>query len=93
MNFLMLAAIVGAVLIGEPFEAATLAFLFSLAELLERFAVDRGRRSIEKLVELAPERAERLRWDGMPEEVPVVELRVGDLVRVKPGDKCRPTGA
>ena len=87
MNFLMSAAIVGAIMIGEPFESATLAFLFSLAELLERFAVDRGRRSIARLVELAPERADRLLSDGSGETVPVAELRPGDRVRIRPGDK------
>ena len=71
MNFLMSAAIVAAVLIGEAFEAASLAFLFSLAELLERYAVDRGRRSIARLLELAPERADRLLTDGTVETVPV----------------------
>ena len=39
MNFLMTVAIIGALLIGEPLEAAAIAFLFSLAELLERHAV------------------------------------------------------
>jgi Cd2+/Zn2+-exporting ATPase len=92
MNFLMSAAIVGAILIGEPFEAATLAFLFSLAELLERFAVDRGRRSIARLVELAPEQADRLRSDGSIETVPVVKLRPGDRVRIRPGDKIPADG-
>ncbi len=92
MNFLMSAAIVGAILIGEPFEAATLAFLFSLAELLERFAVDRGRRSIARLVELAPERADRLLPDGSVEAVPVAELRPGDRVRIRPGDKVPADG-
>jgi len=92
MNFLMSAAIVGAILIGEPFEAATLAFLFSLAELLERFAVDRGRRSIARLVELAPEQADRLRPDGSVETVPVAELRPGDRVRIRPGDKIPADG-
>ena len=92
MNFLMSAAIVGAILIGEPFEAATLAFLFSLAELLERFAVDRGRRSIAKLVELAPERAARLRPDGTTETVAVEALQVGDTVRIRPGDKIPADG-
>jgi len=92
MNFLMSAAVVGAILIGEPFEAATLAALFSLAELLERFAVDRSRRSIAKLVELAPERAERLQWDGSAETVPVDRLQVGDLVRIRPGDKVPADG-
>jgi hypothetical protein len=57
MNFLMSAAIVGAIVIGEPFEAATLAFLFSLAELLERYAVDRGA-GPSPGVALAPEQAD-----------------------------------
>ena len=92
MNFLMSAAIIGAILIGEPFEAATLAFLFSLAELLERFAVDRGRRSIARLVELAPEQADRLRPDDSVETVPVAELRPGDRVRIRPGDKIPADG-
>jgi Cd2+/Zn2+-exporting ATPase len=92
MNFLMSAAIVGAILIGEPFEAATLAFLFSLAELLERFAVDRGRRSIARLVELAPEQADRLQPDGTVETVPAAELRPGDRVRIRPGDKIPADG-
>lgn len=92
MNFLMSAAILGAVLIGEPFEAATLAFLFSLAELLERFAVDRGRQSIARLVELAPEQADRLLPDGSVKTVPVAELRPGDRVRIRPGDKVPSDG-
>jgi Zn2+/Cd2+-exporting ATPase len=92
MNFLMSAAIVGALLIGEPFEAATLAFLFSVAELLERYAVDRGRRSIALLVELAPERADRLTVAGGVESVPAAELRVGDRIRVRPGDKIPADG-
>ncbi len=92
MNFLMSAAIIGAILIGEPFEAATLGALFSLAELLEHFAVDRGRRSIARLVELAPERADRLQPDGSVETVRVDALKVGDRVRVRPGDKIPADG-
>jgi len=92
MNFLMSAAIVAAVLIGEPFEAASIAFLFSLAELLERYAVDRGRRSISKLVELSPERADRLTLAGHVETVAVDRLRVGDRIRVRPGDKVPADG-
>jgi len=92
MNFLMSAAIVGAILIGEPFEAATLAFLFSLAELLERFAVDRGRQSIARLIELAPEQADRVLPDGSIETVSAHDLRVGDRVRIRPGDKVPADG-
>jgi Cd2+/Zn2+-exporting ATPase len=92
MNFLMSVAIVAAVLIGEPFEAASLAFLFATAELLELYAVDRGRRSIARLLELAPERADRLTAGGGVETVPVDQLVVGDVVRVRPGDKIPADG-
>lgn len=87
MNFLMSAALVAALLIGEAFEAATLAFLFSLAELLERYSVDRGRRSIGRLLELAPETADRVRPDGAVETVSADQLRPDDVVRIRPGDR------
>ncbi|MGH7528702.1 MAG: heavy metal translocating P-type ATPase [Gemmatimonadales bacterium] len=87
MNFLMSAALLAALLIGEAFEAATLAFLFSLAELLERYSIDRGRRSIARMLELAPETADRLRADGTAETVPAGQLRIDDRVRIRPGDR------
>jgi Cd2+/Zn2+-exporting ATPase len=87
MNFLMSAALVAALLIGDAFEAATLAFLFSLAELLERYSVDRGRRSIARLLELAPETADRVRPDGTVESVVAGQLQPADLVRIRPGDR------
>ena len=92
MNFLMSAAIVGAILIGEPFEAAALAFLFSVAELLERFAMDRGRQALARLVALAPEQADRLDPAGTTERVSVTALRPGDRVRIRPGDKVAADG-
>ncbi|HMU62435.1 MAG TPA: cation-translocating P-type ATPase [Gemmatimonadales bacterium] len=92
MNFLMSLAILAAILIGEPFEAASLAFLFSTAELLERYAVDRGRRSIASLLELAPEQADRLTGAHGVETVSVDQLAVGDVVRVRPGDKIPADG-
>lgn len=92
MNFLMSAAIIAAILIGEPFEAATLAALFSLAELLERFAVDRSRRSVAMLLELAPEQAERIRADGSTETVSAAALKVGERIRVRPGHRIGADG-
>ena len=92
MNFLMSIAIIGAILIGEPFEAASLAFLFSVAELLERFAVDRGRRAVARLVELAPEQADVCLADGSVQRVSVEALRVGDRVRIRPGDRIPADG-
>ncbi len=87
MNFLMTVAIVGAVLIGEPTEAAAIASLFSLAELLERAAVARARRSIEELVHLSPELATLVAPDGTESLVPSATLKHGNRVRVRPGQK------
>ena len=87
MNFLMSAALIAALLIGEAFEAATLAFLFSLAELLERYAIARGRQSIARLLELAPETAEMIGPAGTLQTVSARELRPDDLVRIRPGDR------
>ncbi len=87
MNFLMTVAIIGALLIGEPLEAAAIAFLFSLAELLERHAVAGARRSVEQLLRLTPEEARVVRADGSEESVPTAALRKGQRVRVRPGEK------
>jgi Cd2+/Zn2+-exporting ATPase len=86
MNFLMTIAIVGALALGETLEAAAIAFLFSLAELLETFAVDRARSSLGALVALAPDSARLLRGD---EEVvvPADVLVPGDVVVIRPGER------
>ncbi len=86
MNFLMTVAIFGALLIGEYVEAASIAFLFGIAELLERYSVERARRSIESLLDLAPASA-RVRRDGEVVTVAVEDLVPGDVVQVAPGEK------
>ena len=87
MNFLMTVAIIGAVLIGEPLEAAAIAFLFSFAELLEHSAVVRARNSVDQLLRLAPETASVVGPTGEERTVPASELRSGQRVRVRPGEK------
>jgi len=86
MDVLMSAGMVGAIAIGHPFEAATLAVLFSTAELLERFSVERARGSVRELLALSPDVA-TVRRDGAEETVPADEVRVGDRVLVRPGDR------
>ena len=86
MNFLMTVAIFGALAVGELIEAGSIAFLFGIAELLERYSVDRARRSIEQLLSLAPATA-RVKRDGALVTVPVEELEPGDIVHVLPGEK------
>jgi len=87
MNFLMTVAIIGAVLIGEPLEAAAIAFLFAFAELLEHSAVVRARNSIDQLLRLAPETASLVGPTGEERTVQASELRSGQRVRVRPGEK------
>lgn len=86
MNFLMSVAILGAVGIGEHLEAGAIAVLFSTAELLEDFAVDRARRSIQALMQLSPDRATVIR-DGAEVAVAAAEVRPGEEVVVRSGEK------
>ncbi|WP_138004662.1 heavy metal translocating P-type ATPase [Halalkalirubrum salinum] len=85
IDLLMSAGILGAFAVGLPFEAATLATLYSVAELLERYSIDRARNSLEELIELSPDTATVGR-DGEEVTVPVEEIEVGETVLVRPGE-------
>ena len=107
IDFLMSVAILGALTASLAFdealyfEAATLAVLFSVAELLERYSMDQARNSLRELMELSPDRATVRRDTGASETpradgeavdgeevtVPVEAVTVGDVVVVKPGEK------
>ncbi|MCC2645174.1 MAG: heavy metal translocating P-type ATPase, partial [Burkholderiales bacterium] len=86
INFLMMVAICGAVLIGEWPEAAMVTVLFTLAEVIERYSLDKSRMAIEKLMELAPETALVKSLDSW-ETKPIKLIQLDDTVKVKPGDK------
>ena len=86
MNVLMTVAVAGAAIIGEWSEAATVTFLFALAELLEAYSVDRARRAIKSLLKLAPPSALIKRSAGL-EEVPVEEVAVGETMLIRTGAK------
>ena len=88
MSIAILGALVASVAFGEGlyFEAATLAFLFSVAELLERYSMDRARNSLQELMDLSPDEAV-VKRNGGEETVPVAEITVGDIVVVRPGEK------
>jgi Cd2+/Zn2+-exporting ATPase len=86
IDLLMGTAIIAATGIGYFVEAATLAVLFSIAELLEDYAMDRARDSLRELLELSPDEATVLR-DGAEVTVPAEDVAVGETVVVRPGDK------
>ena len=86
IDLLMGTAIVAATGIGYFVEAATLAVLFSIAELLEDYAMDRARDSLRELMELSPDEA-TVKRDGEEVTVPAEDVDVGETVVVRPGEK------
>ena len=98
IDFLMASAILSAtgvsLFAGADllFEAATIAVLFNVAELLERYSVDRARDSLAELVSLSPETAV-VKRDENRVELPVEDVAVGEIVVVEPGEKVPMDGA
>ncbi len=90
-NFLMTIASIGAVVLGEMMEGVAVMFLYQLGESLQALAVGSSRRSVTKLMELKSERAYLL-VDGEQKEVQPEELKVGDVVLVKAGEKAPTDG-
>lgn len=86
MNLLMVVAVCGAMTIGEWFEAATVAFLFSMSLTLESWSVGRARRAIEKLLDLAPS-VVRVLENGQTKEMPPEMVPVGTVFMVRPGER------
>ncbi|SAI04001.1 cadmium-transporting ATPase [Bordetella trematum] len=93
INALMSIAVTGAVFIGQWPEAAMVMALFNVAELIEARALDRARNAVRGLMNLAPQTALRQDAKGEWIEVPAAQLRVGDSVRVRPGERIAADGA
>jgi len=93
MSLGILGAITASIVFGEALylEAGMLAVLFSVAELMEEYAMDRARSSLRELMDLSPTTA-TVRRDGEETTVPVEQLRVGDRVIVRPGDRVPADG-
>ncbi len=91
IDVLMIVAAGGAAALGAWEEGALLLFLFSLGHALEHMAMERARKAIEALAELAPKTA-MVQRDGKEIEVPVEALQLGDRVIVKPGQRLPADG-
>ena len=85
INALMTVAVTGAFLIGQWPEAAMVMALYAIAELIEARAVDRARGAIKSLLDLTPETAEIRQPDGLWEILPVNNVVLDAVVRIKPG--------
>lgn len=83
VNLLMVLAAVGAVVVGQPIDAAALLFLFSLSSSLESLAMARTKSAIESLVKLRPDKAILIR-DGAESQVRVEDLKLDDVIKIPP---------
>ncbi len=84
MRTLMTVAIIGAAIIGEWSEGAVVVILFAISEVLEGYTMDKARNSIRSLMEMAPTEALVVR-NGKELLLPTTEIRIGDVMLVKPG--------
>ncbi|KZL17322.1 putative cadmium-transporting ATPase [Pseudovibrio axinellae] len=87
MNLLMLVAVAGAIGIGEWFEGATVAFLFSLSLYLESWSVGRARKAVAALMDIAPSVVRLLKPNGSEEDVPADTVKPGATFVVRGGDR------
>ena len=83
---LVVIACIASFIIGHGEEGAAVAFLYYIAEFLEDLAEHRAKRSIKSLVEIAPETA-RVKVEGGEDIRKIDDVRIGDTVVVRPGDK------
>ena len=86
INVLMVIAVIGAVALGEVLEAASVVFLFSLAQWLEVRTLERARHAIGALIDLAPRQA-LVKRGGVEHLVAIDELAPAHIIVVRPGDK------
>ena len=86
INVLMVVAVAGAVAIGEWLEAASVVFLFAVAQWLEARTMERARQAIRALMDLSPREAV-VKRDGRERRVNVGEILRGEEIVVRPGDK------
>ncbi|MEU4478036.1 heavy metal translocating P-type ATPase [Micromonospora sp. NPDC023966] len=87
VDLLMIVAAIGAASIGQVFDGALLIVIFATSGALEAVATARTADSVRALLDLAPERATRLLPDGGEEVVDTADLLVGDMIRIRPGER------
>jgi Zn2+/Cd2+-exporting ATPase len=86
INALMVIAVAGALVLGDWPEAASVVFLFAVAQWLEVRTMERARQAIRALIDLGPREA-LVRRNGREERIPVDAVATGDEIIVRPGEK------
>lgn len=85
-------ALIASVITGEDFAAGEVAFIMQLGALLEDLTVAKARAGIERLVQLTPQTARLVDTSGHEDIIPAYEVRVGDVLRVLPGESVPADG-
>lgn len=85
-NFLMAVATLGAFGIGEFPEAVAVMLFYQIGELFQEYAVDKSRKSISSLMDIRPDYANVYRDDKI-EKVDPDNVKIGEVIAVKPGEK------
>jgi len=85
-NFLMSIATIGAFAIGEYPEGVAVMLFYQLGELFQDIAVNRSRKSIKALMDIRPDYA-NLKYGDDIKKVAPEEVKIGDIIIVKPGEK------
>lgn len=86
-NFLMSVATIGALILGKGLEAVAVMIFYQIGELFESIALEKSRKNISDLMDIAPEFANVELEDGNLEQVDPSEIEVGSIIIVKPGEK------
>lgn len=86
-NFLMAAATIGAIALGEYIEGVAVMLFYQIGELFQSYAVGKSRRNIGALMDIRPDYAGILE-DGVIKKVDPDEVSVGSIIVVQPGEKC-----
>lgn len=85
-NFLMSVASIGAIIIGSYSEGAAVMLFYQVGELFQSYAVGKSRKSIAELMDIRPDVA-NLKRDGEIVEVSPYDVKIGDIIVVRPGEK------
>lgn len=85
-NFLMTVASLGAFILGEYSESVAVMLFYQIGEWFQDYAVDRSRKNIAALMDIAPEYA-NLETDGKIEEVSPDEVEIGQTIVIQPGER------
>ena len=85
-HFLMSIATIGAFIIGEFPEAVAVMLFYQIGELFQSYAVDKSRKSIVALMDIRPDYA-NIKKDGDIVKVDPDDVKIDDIIVVKPGEK------